>query len=200
MRACLAHLGRPTSFDGLTIAVQGVGHVGHYLVSMLVEEGAKVIVSDIDRERVERAVDEFGVTAASPEEIITAECDILAPCALGGVISANTARKLRCRIVAGAANNMLDDPDEDAVVLRNQGILYAPDFVANAGGLIRLAGLYLGMTEAQIDRKIAGIEDTLAQVLRDAESAPSTYVAATALAKQRIARGSRSDKEQVHAG
>ncbi len=200
MRAALAHLGQPTSLQGLTVAVQGVGHVGRHLVRLLTGEDARVIVSDIDTDRVASIVDEFGVTSVAPNRILTVECDVLAPCALGGVIDANLARRLRCRIIAGAANNMLDDPDEDAVALRNQGILYAPDLVANAGGLIRLAGLYLGLTEQEVDHKIDNIESTMATVLHEAESLPSTYAAMIAYANRRIAQGNTSSKERVHAG
>ena len=200
MKAALAHLGRPVSFDGLTIAIQGVGHVGYQLASILTDHGASIIAADLNRARLQRAVDDFGIQVAAPEQILNVECDILAPCALGGVIDANSARKLRCRIVAGAANNMLDDPDEDAVVLKNLGILYAPDIIANAGGMIRLAGLYLGMSEQQVDQRIANIEPTMAQVLQDAESMSSTHAAAIALANRRITEGADASKEQVHAG
>lgn len=203
MRAAMAALdggARPRSFEGLKVAVQGVGHVGAHLARMLVEEGAAVTVADIAADRVDRIVDELGVSAVSTDEILTVECDILAPCALGGVIDANLARKLRCRVLCGAANNILDDPDEDAAVLKHLGILFVPDWIANAGGLIHLAGLHLGMTHEELARKIAGIEATTTQVLRDAESMQSTYSAAIALATRRIAAGSRASKERVHAG
>lgn len=200
MRACLAHLRLPVSFEGLTIAVQGVGHVGMHLARMLAEQGASLVVADLVRERAERAAEELEARIAGPDEILFVECDILAPCALGGVIDGAKARRLRCRIVAGAANNILDDPDEDAAVLRSLGILYAPDCVANAGGLIHLAGLYLGMTETERSRKIADIETTMTRVLRDAESAGSTYAAAVTLAGRRIAQGRIALTEQVHAG
>jgi leucine dehydrogenase len=200
MKAGLAHLGMPADFEGLKVAIQGVGHVGYYMTKLLTEQGATITAADIDKTHVERVVDEFGVSTASPDEIPTLECDILSPCALGGVINANLARKLQCRIIAAAANNPLDDPNEDAVVLKNLGILYCPSFVANAGGLIRLACLYLGMTEADVDQKIANIESTMTQVLQRGESMSSTYAAALALANQRIAEGGTSPKEQVHAG
>ncbi len=200
MKAALNHLGRPADFSGLRIAVQGVGHVGGHLVRLLARAGATVIVADIVKERVERVVDEIGAIAASPEEILTVPCDILAPCAMGGVISASLVRRLHCRIIAAAANNPLDDPDEDAVVLKNRGILYCPSFIANAGGLIHLAGLYLGMSQAEINGKIDAIEHTMAQVLKDGESMPSTYAAAIALAHRRIAEGTRTPTERVHAG
>ncbi len=197
MKACLAHHGRAAGFEGVTVAIQGAGSVGYHLARLLTDAGAAVVVADINQSRVDQAVDEIGVKVVGPEEVLTAECDILAPCALGGVIDANLARKLRCRIVAGAANNILDDPDEDAAALRRRGILYAPDFVANAGGLIHLAGLYLGMSADDLQQKIADIEQTTAQILHDAESMSSTHAAAVALAARRIGAGS---KEHVHAG
>ena len=200
MRASLAHLGLPVDFHGLSVAIQGVGHVGYHIAAMLAAEGARLVAADIVPDRLERVVREFGATPVAPEKILTTECDILSPCAMGGVVDANLARKLRCRIIAGAANNVLDDPDEDAVVLGNQGILYAPSFIANAGGLIRLACVYLGMGDKEIDAKIDNIEATTAQVLRDAESMASTYAAAVSLVNRRIEVGSRSSKEQVHAG
>lgn len=200
MKASLAYLGMPVDFAGLKVAIQGVGNVGYHLVKLLAAQGASIIVADILTERVERVVKEFGVTPAAPEDILTTECDVLSPCAMGGVVDANLARRLRCRIVAGAANNVLDDPDEDAVVLRNLGILYAPSFITNAGGLIRLAGVYLGLSDAQIDAKIANIEVTTAQVFREADAMTSTYAAAVAIANRRIAQGKKAPKEQVHAG
>ena len=112
--------------------------------------------------------------------------DVLAPCALGGVLGPETIPNLRCRIVCGTANNQLVDPVRDGRALKARGVCYAPDFVANAGGLIRLAGLHLGMTEARIDEKVAGIEQTTAEVLREADSAPSTAEAAIEFARRRI--------------
>ncbi len=200
MRTALSHLGRPTDLGGLTVAVQGIGHVGRCLVGLLRSEGARVIVSDINEDRVAAVVNEFSAIACAPDKILTTQCDIFAPCALGGVISAKIANRLHCSIIAGAANNVLDDPDEDAVALRNQGILYAPDVIANAGGLIHLAGLYLGLSEQDIDQKIDNIETTMAAVLQEAESLPSTYAAMIAYVEGRIAGGIPADKERVHAG
>jgi leucine dehydrogenase len=199
MRAALAHRGKPTSFDGLTVAIQGVGNVGYHLASMLRAQGARVIGADISKERMERAADELGVEPVAPEEILFTDCEILAPCALGGVVDGNSARKLRCRIIAGAANNILDDPQEDAVILRNLGVLYAVDFVANAGGLIHLTCHYMGLHTEERDAKVAAIEETMAQVFGEAKSAPSSYAAAVALANRRIAEGSTAPKERVHA-
>jgi len=200
LRAALRHTMNTESFEGITVAIQGLGSVGYHMAKILSDHGATIIGADINKQKVERAVDELGITATSTDEILLTECDVLAPCALGGVIDANLARKLNCRIICGGANNILDDPDEDAVVLKNQSITYAPDFVVNAGGVIQLAGLYLGMSQAELDQKNAQIEETTAQILRDGEAATSTYHAAIALAQRRIAEGAKTRQEQLHAG
>lgn len=196
MKASLARLGKPVDFSGVRVAIQGIGSVGYNIARILSEVGAQITVADINNTNVERAVDELGVTAVRPEEILTVECDILAPCALGGVINTSLARKLKCQAVCGAANNILDDPDEDSAVLQNLDILYAPDFVANAGGLIRLAGLYLGMNESQIDQKIADIETTMKDIFVRSEDEPSTHAAAIAYASARIAEGTKGKSRQ----
>jgi len=193
MKACLAHVGLPTDFSGITVAIQGLGMVGFKVARTLTEAGAKVYAAEINAEALNKAVEELGVTPVkSDTELLTTQCDILAPCALGGVIDSQIARQLRCKILCGGANNILDDPDEDAVILKQAGVVYAPDFVVNAGGLIRLAGLYLGMSEAEIDRKVAEIEATTGQILADAANHPSSYAAAVALAKQRIEAGAKN--------
>ncbi|MCP3905738.1 MAG: hypothetical protein GY715_19095, partial [Planctomycetes bacterium] len=111
------------------------------------------------------------------------------PCALGGVIDASIIRKLRCSIICGGANNILDDYDEDGVALQASGIAYVPDFIANAGGIIELVGAWLDMPQADRGQKIADIEQTAGRVLRDAEQYHSAYAAAVALAGKRIAEG-----------
>jgi leucine dehydrogenase len=196
MKACLSRLGRPADFSGVKIAIQGVGSVGHNIARILTDSGAELTVADINNANVERAVDELGATAVRPEEILTVECDILAPCALGGVINTNLARKLKCQVVCGAANNILDDPDEDSGVLQNLNILYAPDFVANAGGLIRLAGLYLGMSESQIDQKITDIETTMLDIFARSDNEQSTHAAAIAYANARISEGAKKKSRE----
>jgi leucine dehydrogenase len=199
MKACIDHLGKPADFHGLTVAIQGVGHVGYNLASILHDAGAKLIVADINQASVDRCVREFDAKAVGSDEILAVPCDILAPCALGKVIDANNAQSLRCSIVCGAANNILGDPDEDGVTLKSAGVLYAPDFVVNAGGLIQLAGLYLKMTQEELDQKNAQIETTTAQILRESASLPSTHAAAVAYAR-RIAYQTSHRPEQVHAG
>jgi len=186
MRACLIHAGRGDDFSDVTVAMQGVGHVGQNLCKLLIEAGAKVLVADIKKKNVDYVVDTYGCTPVHDADILTSECDILAPCALGGVIDGRTVQNLRCSILCGAANNILGDPEEDAVALKTSGILYGPDFVVNAGGLIHLAGMHLGMSDEVLQRKNDEIFETTAQILQRGETSPSTYAAAVEIAKRRL--------------
>ena len=197
MRACLIHSGRGEDFSGVTVALQGVGHVGQNLCKLLTDAGANVLVADINKECVDYIVDTCGCTPVHDADILTSECDILAPCALGGAIDGSHIPNLRCSILCGAANNILGDPEEDAVALKTAGIVYGPDFVVNAGGLIHLAGMHLGMSDEVLQVKNDEIFDTTAQILQRGEEMDSTYAAAVDIARQRIS-GAR--ETGVHAG
>lgn len=189
MKACLAHTGRKVDFSNLTVAIQGCGATGYRLAKLLRKAGAAVLVTDVHVPTMKRAVEELGCVAlGNDKNLFEEKVDILAPCALGGILDASTIQHLKCGIVCGTANNQLRDPQADGELLAKRGICYAPDFVANAGGLIRLAGLYLGMTEGEIDHKIVEIEDTTLQVLKQAGNS-STGAAAIAFAKAKIAAG-----------
>jgi leucine dehydrogenase len=190
MKACLHHLGRKVDFSGLKVGIQGLGATGYKLAKLCVDHGAKVVGTDVNAGAVERAVKELGITGLRADENLFAqELDILAPCALGAVLENHTIKALKCKIVCGTANNQLHNPDVDGPSLKQRGILYGPDFVVNAGGLIRLAGLYLGMTEAALDKKVAQIEETTLAVLKEGERDSSTHAAAVAYAKRRIEAG-----------
>jgi leucine dehydrogenase len=154
-------------------------------------------VADICSERVQHAVDQFGATAVSSDEILATRCDILAPCALGAVFDETTIATLNTGIVCGACNNVLCDPDVDALRLQDRDILYAPDFVVNAGGLIHLAGLHLGYTPEQLTRKISHIEETTLEIFTMASDHPTIGHAALAMARQRVKNGAA--KEQINA-
>lgn len=197
MKAALAHQNRAVDFSGLKVAVQGIGQVGYYLIELLLQAGANVIATDISDARIHRALALGDVTIVDPDEILTTPCDILAPCALGGVIGGTNIQSLNCSVLCGGANNILVDPDEDAVLLKNSDILYPPDFVVNSGGVIELSGLYLGWSRDELDRKHEEIEATTAEILRKGDSMSSTYAAAIAVACQRIENAAR---ENVHAG
>ncbi len=153
---------------GASVAVQGLGHVGSKLCAQLAERGARLIVTDFDRARIDEIVARHEAEAVSPGQIYDVDCDVFAPCALGGVLNDDTVARLRCRIVAGAANNQLAHP-AIAEALRARNILYAPDYVINAGGVIFAALSYLGDSEFQILKKIKRIPITLTRVLDLAE-------------------------------
>ncbi|MFL6208331.1 MAG: Glu/Leu/Phe/Val family dehydrogenase [Pyrinomonadaceae bacterium] len=171
---------------GRTIALQGCGHVGYHLAKELHRAGAKLIVADIDAERVRRVVDECAATAVAPADIYSAPADIFAPCGLGGIINDETLTQLKVEIVAGAANNQLLAPRHGAE-LEARGILYAPDYVANAGGMINGCIELIGWSRADAARKIDEIYDTLLTIFRvAAETGSPTYQAADRLAESRL--------------
>jgi leucine dehydrogenase len=169
-----------------TIAVQGCGHVGYFLAKELHESGAKLIVTDIDTERVKRVVSEFSARAVAPEEIYGVQAEIFAPCALGAIINDKTVPQLRVEIVAGAANNQLLE-ERHGDMLEAKGILYTPDYVANAGGVINVYSELAGWTSARSFRKADEIYDTVLKVFSIAkQDRVPTYQAADRLAEQRI--------------
>jgi leucine dehydrogenase len=167
------------------VLVQGAGAVGADLARDLAAEGADVLVSDVDEERA-RAT---GATVVAARDAMTTACDVYAPCAVGGTLNAETIPKLRCRIVAGSANNQLATP-EDSARLHDAGILYAPDYVINAGGVLQLVGIEdRNATEEELEASFAGIGDTLREIYRDADAAGITPAeGAERLASERIAR------------
>ena len=137
MTASIKNVFGTDKFEGRTVAVQGVGAVGFSLVQRLIEAGAKVYVTDIFPEKIQRAV-EAGATAVPSDKIYDVECDVFAPCALGAVINDDTLPRLRCKVICGAANNQLLEP-RHGKALSDRGIMYAPDFIANGGGVINVA-------------------------------------------------------------
>lgn len=191
MKACLAHAGRPIDFHGVTVAIQGLGATGYRLAKLVREAGGDVIATDVNPTAIKRATEELGVRVLGDDQDLFGleGVDIVAPCALGAVLDERNIENLKAPIVCGTANNILADPDSDAQLLKDRGVVYAPDFIANAGGVIRLAGLYLGLTEAEVDAKVDEIERTTAAVLADTAKHASAYDAAVAFAKQRIEAG-----------
>jgi leucine dehydrogenase len=173
------------------VVVQGVGKVGYHLAKHLVEAGAVVTVSDVDVDSLARAVHDFGVDTVEPDKAHAAECDILAPCALGGLIRDDTLPELKCKVIAGAANNQLARP-EHGDALADLGILYAPDFVINAGGVMNVADELMGYDRDRAMARVEGIYRTLREVFRVSrtEQVPPAR-AAEILAEKRIAGVSR---------
>jgi leucine dehydrogenase len=180
-----------------TVAVQGLGNVGYHLCRYLAGEKAGLIVTDIDRARMERVVSEFGAEAVEPDEIYGVDADIYAPCALGATINDETIPLLRVRIVAGGANNVLAE-QRHGEVLHQHKILYAPDFVINAGGLINVHGELKGWRSEQAMRKAGEIYTTLLDLfeLAEDEGLP-THRAADRIAQRRILEVGRIQKTWV---
>jgi leucine dehydrogenase len=192
VKAALREATGSSELDGRTMAVQGLGSVGYLLARHAAESGARLVVTDISVERVARAVDELAAEAVEPESIFDAACDVFAPCALGGVLNDDTIPRLRCAVVAGAANNQLLDEHRHAEMLRERGILYAPDYVINAGGIINVGcELRPGGYDAEYALgRVRAIPDTLAEVFARARAEGSTTrAAAQALADAALAAG-----------
>lgn len=180
-------LGR--DLDGLTVAVQGLGGVGGPLCHLLAGDGAHLKVADARAELTEKVRDELGAEVVSADAIVSAEADVFAPCALGAVLNSRTIPLLRARIVAGAANNQLAR-GEDGQALMKAGILYAPDYVINAGGIINVAHEYLrGASEARVRADIDKIPGRLTEIFKCAsrEERP-TSVVADQMARERLKR------------
>lgn len=197
MQAAAKHRWGSDDVRGRTVALQGCGNVGYHLASHLHHAGARLIVSDVDPIKVERVIKEFGAVAVAPQEIYSTDADIFAPCALGGIINDETIPLLNVEIVVGGANNQLLEPihgDE----LQRLGILYAPDYAANAGGMISGCRELLGWEASQSAAKVEEIYDTLIGIfsMAEAEGIP-TYKAADRLAERRLGNRNEPVKDSI---
>lgn len=187
MKASARYAFGDDSLKGKKIAVQGVGNVAYTLCKYLHEEGAELYVSDIYQPNVDRAVRDFGATAVDPDEIYDLDCDIFSPCALGAVINDDTIERFRCKVIAGSANNQLKE-ERHGELLEEKGILYAPDYVINAGGVINVADELNGYNRERALNKVEGIYQTTLKVFEIAKrDGIPTYLAADRLAEERIA-------------
>ena len=181
------HLGKDTLY-GLNIGIQGVGHVGYHLCNFLKKEGANLFVTDIDNKSIERVVNEFGANPIGLDDIYDADIDIYAPCALGATLNDDTIPRLRCSIVAGAANNQLKKESIHSQMLKDRDILYAPDYAINAGGLINVANEIDGYNRDRAFRQAEdGIYDTLLAIYKRSEDdGVTTHAAALKVAEKRM--------------
>lgn len=188
MQAAAQHRWQSKDLSQMTVAIQGCGHVGYFLAQELHALGARLIVTDIDRQSMERVVSEFGATAVGLEEIYSAQADVFAPCALGGILNSQTIPRLGVEIVCGAANNQLLEPSHGDL-LEQRGILYAPDYAANAGGIINGGCIEVLRWDLPATlQRIEAIYDTVLQIFQLAEKEHiPTYQAADKLAEQRVA-------------
>jgi leucine dehydrogenase len=171
IRACVKRATGSEDMTGIRVAVQGAaGHVGTYLCGHLAKAGAELIIADMNTDVLQKHVEEFGATIVDKDEIYDQEADVFAPCALGSVINKDTIERLKVRMVAGAANNQLASLDMGAE-LQKRGILYAPDYVINAGGIINVTGEILGDYNPEwVKEKLVGLEATLGEILDRAEN------------------------------
>ena len=188
IEACVKKVMGKDDLDGVSVAVQGVGHVGYHLCAQLHELGAKLTVADVDPLKSERAQRELGAEIVALDAIFETECDVFAPCALGSALNDDTIPRLKCKIVAGAANNQLAE-QRHGDDLMQRGILYAPDYAINAGGLINVAQEYAGY-DAEVSReRTMKIYDTILEIAERAEAAMApTYRIADTMVEERLAQ------------
>jgi leucine dehydrogenase len=188
IRASVKYRLKKNEIRGIRVAVQGVGHVGYYLCEMLHDAGADLIVSDIFEERVEKVVDNFGARAVAGDEIYTVGAEVFAPCALGAIINDNTIPRMKFSIIAGGANNQLLDENVHGKKLKEKNILYAPDYLINAGGVTNV--FFEVIKEYSRDRvikKVKNIYNILMEVYQIADKENITTVEAAArLAEKRL--------------
>lgn len=187
MKACAQKAYGSDSLEGKRISIQGAGHVSSHLAHFLSKEGAELFICDIYDDKVNALAKEVGAKVVGPDEIYGLDVDIFSPCALGGVINDDTMEHFKCDIIAGAANNVLEEEDKHGQMLLDKGIIYAPDYVINAGGLINVASELQGYNEERAHDQAAKIYDTILDILNYSEENDTpTFVASNVLAENRI--------------
>lgn len=185
--ACCEHVYGSSDLKGKKVAIQGVGAVGRFLCEHLHRDGAKLIVSDISEEKIDRVVKDFGAKAVDGTAIFDTDADIFAPCAMGGIINDDTINRLKCKIIAGGANNVLLDPIKHGKAVHEKGFVYAPDYVANAGGVINVYWELHGYNPETVKRSIGRIFAQTLEILRTSkEKNVPTAVVADQMAEARI--------------
>lgn len=189
MKAAMKHQSGSESLTGKKIMVQGVGHVGQYLVELLVKEGAKVMVSDIHDDKIEAVRSKHAVEVVDKDKVYDVEMDVYSPCALGATVNDETLSRLKCSIIAGAANNQLASEAVHGKAVMDKGIVYAPDFLINAGGIINCYSEVIGYNRDMAYSQTENIYNTALDIFRKSasENIP-TYLAANRMAEDRIAR------------
>ncbi len=186
LKAAVKHKLGLDDLTGLKVAIQGVGNVGYRLAEHLHVAGAELYVTDIHQEQVDKAVSKLNATAVSAADILSLDVDILAPCALGAILNDKTIPTIKAQVIAGASNNQLESAHHD-MMLKERGILYAPDFAINAGGIIDIFYERVGHTPAKVTAHIETIAETLAEIfIRSDESGLATGTIANQLAEERF--------------
>lgn len=187
IKAAVKYRLKRDSLTGVRVSVQGVGAVGRYLTEYLTKEGAKVFVCDIDQKRVSAVCEKFGASPVENNQVYGLDVDVFAPCALGAIVNDETIPMFKCPIIAGGANNQLQVESKHGQALRDKKILYAPDYVINAGGLINVYNELKGYNAENARRQAGGIYNTLLGVFEEADKKNiSTHVASDKIAERRI--------------
>jgi leucine dehydrogenase len=187
MKAAAKYQFGSDKLDGKKILVQGIGHVGETLVEYLIKEGAQVQITDINQARLKEIEAKYGATIFAGDDLYSADVDIYAPCALGATINDETINKIKAKIIAGAANNQLANEQVHGQILKDKGILYAPDFLINAGGIINVYAEIVGYDKAEAMRRTENIYNTTLEIFSFAEAQGlTTYQAALSIAEKRI--------------
>lgn len=187
MKAAAKHAYGNDSLNGKKVAVQGVGHVGEYLTGYLAKEGAKVYITDIHEDTLKRVAKSHGATVVGTDEIYDIDMDIYAPCALGATLNDDTLSRLKCAIVAGAANNQLKEEKTHGEAVLKQGLIYAPDYAINAGGLINCYTEVKGLSPDWAMTNAEDIYSTIYNIIAESkETNTPTYLVANKMAERRI--------------
>ncbi|MFZ0489547.1 MAG: Glu/Leu/Phe/Val dehydrogenase [Salegentibacter sp.] len=187
MKAAAKHKFGNDNLDGKSVLVQGIGHVGESLVEYLAKEGAKVFISDINEERLGQVSSKYGAVVFEDADVYSANVDIYAPCALGATVNDDTISRLKAQVIAGAANNQLADEVKHGKILKEKGIVYAPDFLINAGGIINVYAELENYGREEIMKKTENIYNTTLEILQNADRNDiTTHFAALQVAQQRI--------------
>lgn len=177
------------SLEGRTVLVQGIGHVGEVLVDHITQDGGKVLIADINEARLEEVSKKYGATIYADNDVYSAQVDIYAPCAMGATINDETIKKLKVKVIAGAANNQLKDENKHGLELQEKGIVYAPDFLINAGGIINVYAEIEKYGKKEIIAKTENIYDTTLEIFAQSKQQDiTTHQAALDIALQRIAK------------
>jgi leucine dehydrogenase len=199
LKAAVEHRLKTDKLKGIRVAVQGLGAVGFELCQHLHKEGAVLIVSDLNSERAAKAETMFGAKTVSPDHILSADADVLSPCALGAVINDRTLSQLKAKVIVGGANNQLAE-DRHGDELMKRGALFAPDYVANGGGIIRVAGQIFNWSDGDIETRVRAIATTLREIFVRADSVKRpTNVIADEIARERVSAGRRKSAKGLAA-
>ncbi len=187
IKACLKEEYGSSKLEGIKVAISGVGHVGAVLCDLLHEEGSILYISDIDQEALKEVAERTGATIVSKDEIYSLDVDVLAPCALGATLNSISIPKIKAKIIAGSANNQLEDSEKHGKMLHDRGIVYAPDYVINAGGLINVYQEKIGYNKEASMHSIDMIYDRIREIIAESkETNTPSYLVADRMADRRI--------------